>query len=373
MDERTGFMLADGLKQQDVYEVLDAVKQGVDLTQPVEIDGKKYPSAVHNLMSWDWNLNGKDFPALSKILVAAVKQGFHPDKPLEMKYAKNTSDNGEMLYSNYIAYCARNEAVNFSTIADLFPNKDIYSACEIRNGKVLPILHAFNFLTYNDGEASIVNKNIEYLLNRNYQVNKKCGNGFTALAYAHHQKNLTTEILLLKHGANPYSKSPIKKFKTIYDSIFDKDGNYYDFPYMRLKEDEKQENPEYKKYTRLLEQRLKIIRDFCKPELKDLPITPHNEVLATWERVTAIKEKIADGKNITEQRKQTREQNIDPLADKCNKYETPDPKFGIEDFFIEDDETEQRQHWKKYQKILKNKYPDKYDLILKKKQQSQQK
>ncbi len=115
---------------------------------------------------------------------------------------------------------------------------------------------------------------VEGLLKNHCDVNKPDKNGYTALAYAISAGNLEIARILLHKGADPFVKSPWPKYKTLYDAMFDENGNYRDFAYSCHKLQESDKNSfGYKISTDELEERLKAIRDFCKPELSEKSIS----------------------------------------------------------------------------------------------------
>lgn len=139
---------------------------------------------------------------------------------------------------------------------------------------MMPVLH---YLSKEEGYKNSRDK-IKYLLDRGYDVNKADENGYTALAYALDTSDFETGILLLEHKANPFSKSPWAEYETVYDCMFDKDGNYYDSYYPKAKHAIETTGwfhgfPEEKM------QQLQEIRELCKPELKEKPFLPAERIL----------------------------------------------------------------------------------------------
>lgn len=186
----------------------------------------------------------------------------------------------ELAYSNF---------ETFKKVIDSLPDEKVsdleVTNWTIRDGEKIewstPILHWLANFSYSDYDTATPpmssNKKIEYLLQRGYDVDKLDNHGLTALAYARHSGNLTTMILLLQHKANPLNKYPQKgrENQTIYDSLFDKKGNYADFAYQKHDPVRSEVgSPEYKESTRKLEEHLQTIRALCKPEFEGKRIFP---------------------------------------------------------------------------------------------------
>ena len=194
---------------------------------------------------------------------------------------------------------------SFKKLADTFSDDKLSNmVCPFGNGQV-PVLHYLAGYSYSDNSQIIdVNKKIEYLHSRNCDINKPDKDGHTALMFAVQSRNLEAAIALLQQGAKPFDEYPVFGAGRIYDMLFDKDGNYYDFPYkqhdIHRKEPGSEEDIES---IRLMSQRLEKIRNLCKPEYKGKPITVSCEKLDIDAKVAKIKDKVKN--KINESRKMT--------------------------------------------------------------------
>lgn len=175
------------------------------------------------------------------------------------------------------------EFEKFKKIADTLSDEELYKL-NIRDAyteDMRPVLHWLSGFGYSDYEAvdgsqMEANKKIEYLLKRGYDVDKTDKDGYTALAHAIQVGNYTTAILLLQNKANPFSKSPWEGYDTVYDFMFDKDGNYRDRTYRNHSTERQDKTPESIRDTEILEDRLQKIRALCKPQFEGQKISCSN-------------------------------------------------------------------------------------------------
>lgn len=175
------------------------------------------------------------------------------------------------------------EFEEFKKIADTLSVEELYNL-NIRDAyteDTRPVLHWLSGFGYSDYEAvdgsqMEANKKIEYLLKRGYDVDKTDETDITALAYAIQAGNYTTAILLLQNKANPFSESPWEGYDTVYDFMFDKDGNYRDRTYGNHSTERQDKTPESIRDTEILEDRLQKIRALCKPQFEGQKISCSN-------------------------------------------------------------------------------------------------
>lgn len=195
---------------------------------------------------------------------------------------------------------------SFKKLADTYSDDKLSNiVCPFGNGQI-PVLHYLAGYSYSDNSEIIdVNKKIEYLHNRNCDINKPDKYGHTALMYAVQSRNLEATIALLQHGAKPFDEYPVFGAGRIYDILFDKDGNYYDFPYQKHKHGVKPGSKEDIESIRLMSHRLEKIRNLCKPEYEGKPIKVSGEKLDIDEKVAEIKDKVKN--RINESRKMTKD------------------------------------------------------------------
>ena len=171
----------------------------------------------------------------------------------------------------------------FKKALDMY-NIDEISKMSVRCSKSLPpILHYLSGQYYSDYEVD--NDKIEYLLSRKYDVNQVDEKGRTPLAYAVNSRNLTTAIILLEHGADPFHRVDLMHEdgrvvnQTIYSILFDEKGNYYDFVYRNHNEDRRKKGSiGDKRDKKLMQMRLKKIRSLCKPEFEGKELDEHKVI-----------------------------------------------------------------------------------------------
>lgn len=176
---------------------------------------------------------------------------------------------------------------DFKETLDAYSNDELLQMVVAVNfGRTIPLLHDLAKQAYSDYEVE--NDKIKYLLSRGYDVNKLDENGFSALGHAFKTRNLTTAIILLEHGADA-SYKPVtsiydgpddlsSKCKTMYDTLFDAKGNYYDFEYRGYNRSciGDPNSHRYKRDEKIMRFRLKKIRNLCKPEFEGKQIFKHN-------------------------------------------------------------------------------------------------
>jgi len=227
------------------------------------------------------NQFSSDSEKIVEFIKEAVQIGYNPGDPIVV---------GCKTYSNLVACLAEGKFNVFKEVCELCPDVDLSDAyVKYEKGKEIPLLHYLAQLSYADYEPA--NEAIEFLLQHGYDPNKTDDEGYNALVYAKRAANLTSAVILLKYGTDPFAKSTIREemvdsrfydgslkgngFVTIYDSMFDKNGDYYDFVYRSHDKSCKKDPSESYIYdTDLLEQRLEDIRALCKPEFEGKMIDP---------------------------------------------------------------------------------------------------
>ena len=172
----------------------------------------------------------------------------------------------------------------FKKALDMY-NIDEISKMSVRCSESLPpILHYLSGQFFSDYDVD--NDKIEYLLSRKYDVNQVDEKGRTPLAYAVNSRNLTTAIILLEHGADPFHKVDVRHDdgrivnQTIYSMLFDERGDYYDFAYRSHDKDRcKEGSLADKRDKSVMQMRLKKIRSLCKPEFKGKELVEHKDII----------------------------------------------------------------------------------------------